>query len=145
MRLPLGIPVIPARAALQAFDDLHAIAEAARRLPSIEARLTQQFEVLNRQAEQIVALGDRIIEQGARLHERGGEILSHSDRLDVRAEEVLAESLLVREAAREVAERGAEVAAALPALQQIVTTTEPLQGAIERFGRLVDRLPGSRP
>jgi hypothetical protein len=135
MRLPIVTPLLPARVIVQALDDLHAIAEAARRLPAIEATLTEQFQILNRQTE-------RIIELGQRLHERGGELLVHSDRLHMRSEEVLAESERVRASAHEVAVRGAEVAAALPALQQIVTTTEPLQGAIERFGRMVDRLPG---
>jgi methyl-accepting chemotaxis protein len=154
--LPLLPFTLPARLVTQALDDLHAIAEAARRLPGIEAMLTEQFEVLNRQADQIIDLGERIIGQGERLHERGGAmldqaeridaraaaLLEHSDRLHARSDEVLEESERVRAAAHEVAVRGAEVAAALPTLQQIATTTEPLQGAIERFGRLVDRLPG---
>ena len=148
--------MLPLNAVLQALDDLHAIAEAARRLPTIEANLTRQFEILTGQADGIIALGDRILglgeriqDLGERIHERGaaldaraGELLAHSDRLDSRANEVLAESQLVRDAAHEVAVRGAEVAAALPSLQQLATTAEPLQGAIERFGRMVDRLPG---
>jgi hypothetical protein len=172
MRLPL-VPMLPLNVVVQALDDLHAIAEAARRLPDIEAMLTQQFEVLNRQADRIIELGEGIIGQGERIDERAGaildlgervdaraeaivtlgdrinaragELLAHSDRLDERAGEVMEESLRVREAAHEVAVRGAEVAAALPTLQQLASTAEPLQGAIERFGRLVDRLPGSRP
>src|SRR3954451_6237685 len=154
MRLPLAIPMLPVSAVVQALDDLHAIAEAARRLPEIEATLTEQFEILNRQADAIIGLGDRIVEQGERLDARAGEILvlggrvderaasllQHSDRLDERAAEVMEESLRVRESAHEVAVRGAEVAAALPTLQQLATTAEPLQGAIERFGRIVDRL-----
>jgi methyl-accepting chemotaxis protein len=128
VRNPLAAPLIPARLVGQALEDLHAIAEAARRLPGIEATLTEQFELLNAQAERILELGERIATLGERLHERGGEIL--------------AESQHARDAAHEVAVRGAEVAAALPTLQQLATTAEPLQGAIERFGRIVDRLPG---
>ena len=151
--------MLPVSAVMQALDDLHAIAEAARRLPQIEALLTEQFEILNGQADAIIKLGDRILtmgeridsraaailDAGGRLDARAAQLLDHSDRLDARADEVLQESLRVREAAHEVAVRGAEVAAALPTLQQLASTTEPLQGAIERFGRLVDRLPGSRP
>jgi hypothetical protein len=43
-----------------------------------------------------------------------------------------------------VAERGAEVAGALPVLQRAVGIAEPLEGAVERLGRMVDRFPGGR-
>ena len=42
------------------------------------------------------------------------------------------------------ADRGADVAAALPTLQRAVSI-EPLEGAVERLGRAIDRLPGGRP
>jgi type VI protein secretion system component VasF len=52
---------------------------------------------------------------------------------------------------REVADRGGEVARSLPSLAQmgesaqtLATAAVPLQGAIERLGRIVDRLPGAR-
>lgn len=177
---------LPPRLIARALDDLHAIAEAARRLPTIEAMLTEQFEILNRQAEEIIRIGDDVIEMGRAanagladgvevgrsLHERGEALLASAERvlgqgraieaqaekvlergesmdkraarLDERAGEMLAQSERVIEAAREVAERGAEVAAALPTLQQIAATTEPLQPAIERFSRMVDRLPGGK-
>src|SRR3954453_19896734 len=98
--------MLPLNAVLQALDDLHAIAEAARRLPTIEANLTKQFEVLTGQADAILALGDRILDLaerieglGERINQRGealdaraGELLEHSDRLHNRVDEVLAES-----------------------------------------------------
>ena len=163
---------LPPRLIARALDDLHAIAEAARRLPSIEATLTEQFEVLNRQADELIRIGTEVIAMGReanaglsegvavgrRLHERGEALLDAGERvlqqgkdvearaarLDERADEMLAQSERVIDAAREVAERGAEVAAALPTLQQIAATTEPLQPAIERFSRMVDRLPGGK-
>jgi hypothetical protein len=46
-------------------------------------------------------------------------------------------------AAGEVAQRGAQVAEALPYLERAVTMVEPLEGAVERLGRIVDRLPGA--
>ena len=155
--LPLLPFTLPARLVTQALDDLHAIAEAARRLPEIEARLTEQFETLNAQAQQIAEMGERflertaafdrqaerLVEQGERLHERGGDILEQSERLYDRSEEMLTQTERVIASAQEVAIRGAEVAAALPHLQQLATTAEPLQGTIERFGRFVDRLPGA--
>ena len=134
--------MLPVSAVMQALDDLHAIAEAARRLPAIEANLTRQFEVLNGQADSIIALGDRIVGLGERIESLGGRLVERSGELLARSDEVMEESERVRASAHEVSVRGAEVAAALPTLQQIATTTEPLQGAIERFGRMVDRLPG---
>ena len=164
---------LPPRLIARALDDLHAIAEAARRLPTIEAMLTEQFEILNRQADELIRIGNDVIEMGREanagladgvkvgrnLHERGEALLASSEkilaqgqsmerqaaRLDERSEEVMAQSERVIEAAREVAVRGAEVAAALPALEQMAAATEPLQPAIERFSRMVDRLPGGKP
>ena len=53
-------------------------------------------------------------------------------------------AVAMTEAAREVAVRGAEVAAALPTLERAVAIATPLEGTVERLGRIVDRLPGSR-
>ena len=177
---------IPPRLLMRALDDLHAIAEASRRLPTIEAMLTEQFEILNRQADELIRIGNDVIamgreanagltegvEVGRRLHERGEALLEagervldqgrrieeqaerilaqgksmedHAAQVDQRAVEMMEQSERVIEAAREVAVRGAEVAAALPALEQMAAATEPLQPAIERFSRMVDRLPGGK-
>jgi hypothetical protein len=164
---------LPPRLLMRALDDVHAIAEAARRLPTIEALLTEQFEILNRQADDLIRIGESVIEMGTEanarlgdgievgrmLHERGEALMAAGERLleqgaqmerraaqlDGRAVEMKEQSDLVIAAAREVAERGAEVAAALPTLEQLAATTEPLQPAIERFSRMVDRLPGGKP
>ena len=82
MRLPIVTPLLPARVIGQALDDLHAIAEAARRLPTIEAMLTEQFEVLNRQADRIIDLGERIIGEGERFTELGERILDRGERIE---------------------------------------------------------------
>lgn len=141
--LPLLPFTLPARLVTQALDDLHAIAEAARRLPEIEARLTEQFETLNAQAEQIVEMGERFLERTAAFDRQAERLVDQGERLYERGEEVLSQTERVIASAHEVAVRGAEVAAALPHLQQLATTAEPLQGTIERFGRFVDRLPGA--
>jgi hypothetical protein len=78
--------------------------------------------------ERIELRGDALISLGERMEELGGQVLSQGG--------------VIEEAAREVAERGADVAAALPTLQRAVELAQPLEGAVERVGRLVDRLPG---
>ncbi len=37
-----------------------------------------------------------------------------------------------------------ELAEALPTIEQAVTMVSPLEGAVERLGRTIDRLPGGR-
>jgi hypothetical protein len=44
--------------------------------------------------------------------------------------------------ATRVVETGSELIGVLPALERALEMASPLEGAIDRFGRLVDRLPG---
>jgi hypothetical protein len=64
--------------------------------------------------------------------------------MEKRSSEILAQGERVVAAAREVADRGAELAAALPVMQRAVEMAEPLEGVVERLGRVADRLPGAR-
>ena len=119
--------LIPPRLALRLLDDLHALAEAARTLPAVEARLTDRIEV---------------------LETRAAEAIAAVDTLTARADDALA-------VGRDVAATGREVARALPELEraldsieginQSATTlaqaAEPLLVAAERLGRIVDRVP----
>jgi len=57
------------------------------------------------------------------------------DRIDVRGGEIA-------DRAGQVVETGAELIAVLPAFERALEMATPLEGAIDRFGRLVDRLPG---
>ncbi|MFL5849337.1 MAG: hypothetical protein ACJ76R_10415 [Solirubrobacteraceae bacterium] len=49
----LGID-LPARLILRALDDLHAIAQAARTLPDVEARLAQRIDELESRATEVL-------------------------------------------------------------------------------------------
>jgi hypothetical protein len=60
-------------------------------------------------------------ELGFRFDERGGELVDRANR---------------------VAETGEELIAVLPAFERAVEMATPLEGAIDRFGRFVDLLPG---
>jgi hypothetical protein len=137
----LGIDV-PARLILRALDDLHAIAQAARTLPDVEARLAQRIAELESRATEVLdavstaeaTLGDGIA-VGRQLEERAGVILDSTERIVA--------------AADAVAEGADHVAAVLPSLEASATaatmlaqTAEPLQGMVERLGRIADRLPG---
>lgn len=131
------------RLVLRALDDLHALARAAT---SVDARLGD----LEDRAEAVLAAVER-------LEAKGDGVLALGDRLDTRGDQLLAKADVLRDSADEVARQGGEVALALPTLEraletidtvsvsaaQLVALIEPLQGATERLGRVVDRLPGA--
>jgi len=123
---------------LRALDDLHAIAEAARALPDHVAGLETRLE-------RIEAQFDGVSELGERIEERAGEIIVLGGTLQQLAGEVLEEARVMAIRAQAVADVGSQVVASLPALERAVTMATPLEGAVERVGRLVDRLPGGRP
>jgi len=151
---------------LRALDDLHAIAEAARGLPDRVNGLDERLERIEDQVEDaliaagrsrntastIVGLGEQVdarlkgvIELGERVEERAGEIIVLGGTLQLLADEVLEEARVMALRAQAVAEVGAQVVESLPTLERAVTMATPLEGAVERVGRLVDRLPGGRP
>ncbi len=144
---PLLAPIeIPTRLAGRVMRDLDAIAEVARSVP----RVLTLLENLDRRAEQILVLGERIdsraaaiLELGGRIDERGGELVALGDRFNVIGEQMLGEARLVHERAAEVVTQASAMVAVLPSVRRAVEIGEPLEGAIERFARVVDRLPGA--
>jgi hypothetical protein len=147
--------LLPPKLVLRALDDLHTIAQAAAGLEDIERRINERLVTIIELGERIADLGDGIdgrldavLELGDRivaLGERVDEIVALGDRVDQidgRAGEVLATGDRVEQAAQDVAAVGREIADALPILQRAITMAEPLEGAVERLGRIVDRLPG---
>lgn len=154
---------IPPRLLVRALDDLHTIAassrEMSRRLASLERgaeaatdqlqtaiALLRQIEGL---AEQVLSMAGRadaraeeILAFGERIELRVGDLLKLGDRADDLGAQMLAQAEAIQLAAREVAVRGGAVADALPPLQRALEIAEPLEGAVERLGRIVDRLPG---
>ena len=127
--------LLPASLLLRALDDLHTIALAAARVSEVEERLDERFA-------ELIALGDRIervVGDGLRLGESIHATLENFDRL---ADAILEQGKLVENAGREVAETGRRLTDSLPAVERAITMAEPLEGAVERLGRMVDRLPG---
>ena len=135
---PVNPLLLPPRLLLRALDDLHRIADAAGRLD----------ELLER-ADALVERADRVDERAkdlaARLDEQADALLEQSRALHEQAAAILAQGERVEAAAREVAEKGTVLVDALPALEQAIEMARPLEGAVERLGRMVDRLPGARP
>jgi hypothetical protein len=139
--------------------DLDAMAEVARSVPRAIALL----ESLDRRAGQVLELGERIdsraaailelgetldrraesiLSLGATIDERGAELVALGDRFTEVGESMLTEARLVHESAAEVVAQANKVVAVLPTVRRAIEIGEPLEGAIERFARVVDRLPG---
>jgi hypothetical protein len=125
---------------------------AARLARDAPAQLERVLEL----GEEIVAIGRQMLEIAERLDQRAGAIMVLGERLDRRAEEVLelgadvaATGAQINErgaemvaGASQIVETGAELVAVMSTFERAVEMTTPLEGAIDRFGRLVDRLPG---
>lgn len=129
---PLLAPIeIPAKLAQRAIRDLEAIGDVARSVPRAIALL----ESLDQKATQLIEWGERIDARGAELLEMGAEVN------DVGVQ-ILAEARLVQERAGEVVDRANAMIAVIPTVERALEIGQPLEGAIDRIGRVVDRLPG---
>jgi hypothetical protein len=133
----LGTLLLPPKLVLRALDDLHTIAVVAE---SLNGRLDR----LEARAEEIQEQLGVAIDVAVAIERRGEEVIATVTKIDARVDDVIAQAALISERAQLVATTGAEVAAALPLLQRALELTEPLEGAVERLGRVVDRLPGGR-
>ncbi len=149
MRL-FGVPIeLPQTVLNRILSDLGAVARFARTAP---AQIDRGLEL----GDEIASIGREVLEVARRLDRRAEAVLQIGERLDVRAAElidlgarmhVLGEQVDERGAeivdrASQVVETGAELIAVLPAFERALEMASPLEGAIDRFGRLVDRLPG---
>jgi hypothetical protein len=142
-----------------------AVLEIAERLDRRAEAILELGERLDRRAEAIIDLGVRldaraeaIIDLGARLDAGAEAIIDLGARLDVRTAELIELGTRMHDLGDRVDARGGEVAdqaaavvataheliTVLPALERALDIATPLEGAIDRFGRLVDRLPGGR-
>jgi hypothetical protein len=133
---------LPPLALLRAFDDLHTLAQVGTqlmdRLDHLEARADAAVELL----ERMDARADEILALGASIDARGESIVELGDRLHGLGSEIYEQGVLIEQRAQEVAARGEELVAMLPTLEAAVALVTPLEGTVERLGRIVDRLPG---
>jgi len=119
---------LPPLTVLRAFDDLHTLAQRADAAVELLERIDARVDEVLALGASIDARGQSIVELGEQLHSLGTEI--H------------AQGVLIEERAAEVARRGEELVATLPTLEAAVALVTPLEGTVERLGRIVDRLPG---
>jgi hypothetical protein len=146
----LGVPIESPQAVVnRALSDLTAIARLARTAP---AQIDRMLEL----GEEIASIGRGVLEIAERLDRRAEAVLQVGNRLDARASEMLdlgatmqalgeqvdARGAEIVDRATRVVETGSELIGVLPALERALEMASPLEGAIDRFGRLVDRLPG---
>jgi hypothetical protein len=146
----LGIPVVsPATATQAVLSDLRAVVRMARAAPTQLDRVLELgediartgravlavAERLDRRTETFVALAERLDDRAQELLLLGAELRQLGLQVDARGGEIV-------DRAGQVIEAGAELVAVLPALERAIDMATPLEGAIDRFGRLVDRLPG---
>lgn len=151
MRL-LGLPIeSPQTIITRAVSDLGAIARLARAAPAkldrmlelgeeiagIGHQLLAIAERLDRRAEAIMVLGERLDVRAVELIDLGEDMRDLGERVDSRGAEIV-------DGATRVADTGGELIGVLPALERALEMATPLEGAIDRFGRLVDRLPGGQ-
>ena len=108
--------LIPARLIVRALDDLHTLAEASQ-------RGLETLERLEQRAARIESLGTAMEDLGRQLSVQARVMDEHAER---------------------VAALGEEIVSALPTLTQAITIVTPLEGTVERIGRVVDRLPDRR-
>jgi hypothetical protein len=146
----LGLPIEPPQVVLnRVLSDLNAIARLARTAP---AKLDRILAL----GEELTSIGHRVLEITERLDRRAGAIMSLGERLDARATELVelgtqmhalgervdARGAEIVDRAARVVETGTELIAVMPTFERALEMASPLEGAIDRFGRLVDRLPG---
>jgi hypothetical protein len=82
-----------------------------------------------------LGLAERLEARGEQLLLVGGELRQLGQQVDERGAEIVTR-------AAQVVETGADLISVLPTLERAIEMAIPLEGAIDRFGRLVDRLPG---
>jgi hypothetical protein len=152
---PLDL-LIPPRLIIRAADDLHRMVAIAERaldhLDRLDRRVDTMLEMgarIEGQAEAVLGLGERISGQAEGILTLGEQVSGQAegirelgDRIDELGRHMLEQGLMLERQADAVATRAGELVEALPTLEQAVTMVTPLEGAVERLGRAVDRLPG---
>jgi hypothetical protein len=133
----VSVLTLPIDLAARALDDLGAIAGVARELPERLDALEARAEKVQEQLDRAVVIGETIADNSAAMVELG-------ERMIVLGDTMVERSTVIADVAKEVADRGGEVAAALPMLERAVAMASPLEGTVERLGRALDRLPGGR-
>lgn len=141
--------VVPPKLLVRALDDLHQLATVAVRASDQIDRLLTLGERIDERTAALLALGERIegrtdamLALGERMEGHADAILRTGQHLGAQGEQLIAHGVLLEERAQEVSDRAREVLEALPLLEKAIGLAMPLEGAVERIGRVADRLPG---
>jgi hypothetical protein len=145
----VSLITLPVDLISRALDDVGAIARVARELPDRLDTLEARADKVQEQLDRALTIGETIadnsaamVELGQSIEARGEAMVDLGERMIVLGNAVLERSVVISDRAKEVADRGADVAAALPVLERAVSMASPLEGTVERLGRALDRLPG---
>lgn len=153
----LGLPLESPQAIVnRAVADLGAVARAARTAPAQLQRILELGEEmaeigrgvleiaerLDQRADAAIVLGERLDARAAELMKLGRKMEKLGRRVDKRGAEIVEAGEEIVASSARLAETGSDLIGALPTLQRAIEMASPLEGAIDRFGRLVDRLPG---
>lgn len=149
----LGVQVItPLDVARRAVTDALAVERLVRTLPD---QLEQGIGI----GHELVDIGNQMLEIAERLDDRAARFNDLGERLDVRAEQLLELGQTIRDLGSRIDVTGSEIVlqsgkivgaasdliSVLPTMERAVDLASPLGGAIDRFGRIVDRFPGGAP
>jgi len=149
-RVNLAAPLlIPPKLVLRALDDLHTVATVAVTVSGQIERILVLGERIDARAEAILSLGERIDDRaeailtlGHRIDGQADTIIAMGERLGAQGEALVAHGVLIQDRAKDVADRAGEIIEALPLIERAIGLAMPLEGAVERLGRVADRLPG---
>ncbi len=152
MRL-LGVPIeSPQTVVNRIVSDVGAVARMARTAPAQINRMLELGEEIATTGRAVLEIAERldrraeaVLSIGKRLDERAAALLELGTRVEVLGGQVNARGAEIVASATQVSETGSELIAVLPTLERALQMASPLEGAIDRFGRLVDRLPGGAP
>jgi methyl-accepting chemotaxis protein len=147
-----GTAPSPQQIATRFIGDLLAVERLVRSAPA-------QVNQLLALAEEIVAIGYQVLKIAERLDAGAESFGQLGERLDQRADELIVVGEHMRTMGDHIDDRGAEIITSaqrvnqtaqelmlmLPTLERALELATPLEGAIDRFGRFVDRFPGAGP
>jgi hypothetical protein len=152
MRL-LGVPIESPQAVVnRILSELAAVSRAARMAPAQINRMLELGEEIATTGRAVLEIAERldrraeaVLSIGQRLDERAAALLELGTKIEVLGGQVNSRGAEIVDSATQVAATGSELIAVLPTLERALQMASPLEGAIDRFGRLVDRLPGGAP
>ncbi len=144
MANPLDV-LVPVRLITRAADDLNRLVTLGERALDRLDTLEEKFDLMLAMGERIESQAAEIIELGERVSAQAEELGGLGTRMETLGRDVLQQGVVLQSQADAMVASAGELAEALPTIEQAVTMVSPLEGAVQRLGRTIDRLPGGRP